>query len=299
MIKIAVTSCGDHQIMEQTLVMIKSAILLASYDSVIHIDSDSIFLSPVEQLWQYFGHMNATQVLAMAPDNTNPSTSWYKNENTGAHRIPTPTLYSLNTGIILMNLTRMREIDFFGEMEPIVHKYGARIKWVVNDIMSIYLHRHPHRYLNLSCRWNYLTDHCDAGQVFCESAHTSGVALLHGSRGTFMAGTRAPAFRAVYLAFLYYEFNTDLQLNLVLPLKRNLMPNIMTALADYDLEDLMNPDLWLLPSNGLGPVNNTANYGLVIQVNTSNPNTGAPLVHTNAVGTGGAVIRNMTSHKKA
>ncbi|CAG2107088.1 unnamed protein product [Medioppia subpectinata] len=268
MMKIAVTSCGDHHILEQTLnrrlymerllewpanILARISfeihqatfpnvsnpeyfrkafkpcasqrlfypILLPNYDSVIHIDSDSIFLQPVNELWQHFQRMNGSESVAMAPDNTNPNTSWYKNYNTGRHRIPTPTLYSLNTGVILMNLTRMRETDFFGHLEPIIGTYGSRINWFVNDFMSIYLHQFPDRYLNVSCRWNFLTDHCDEGLALCPAAHRLGVGLLHGSRHTFMSWSRAPAFRAVYLAFLDYQFNTDLRLNLVLPLKRN------------------------------------------------------------------------------
>lgn len=201
--------------------LVQLQLILSDYDSVIHVDSDVIFMSPVEQLWHYFSAMNSSQIMAMAPDNTNPNTSWYKLFNAGQQRIPVPTEFSLNTGVILMNLTRMRSVDFFSQLEPIVKAYEKSINWFVNDFMSIYLSRYPDRYLNLSCHWNYLTDHCSAGQL-CPAADRSGVALLHGSRSTFVVPYKEPAFYAVYKVFLKYRLNSDLNNELLKPLRNAL-----------------------------------------------------------------------------
>ncbi|XP_054157607.1 glucoside xylosyltransferase 2-like [Oppia nitens] len=174
-------------------------VLLPNIDSVIHVDSDVIFMSPVEQLWKHFEYMTGEQMFAMAVDNMNPNTSWYlKIAHNDSLRIPNPTVYSFNTGIILMNLTQMRNTNFFGEMDPIFKQYKNRIHWIVNDFMTIYLAKYPNRYMNLSCIWNYLTDHCDAGQL-CTDADQYGVAVLHGSRSTFVKPSlwapHAAAFR--------------------------------------------------------------------------------------------------------
>ena len=200
-------------------------LILPEYDSVIHIDSDAILLSPVEQLWDYFDRMNSSQILGMAPDNTNPLTSYYKvgyKLYRGVEKIPTPTEYSLNSGVILMNLTRMRQVKFFDQLEPIVKQYNDSIKWFVNDFLTIYLGLNPDRYLNVSCRWNYVTDHCSTGQL-CRSADKLGVALLHGSRQTFLIEDIEPAFHIVYSVFRNYKLNSDLTENLINPLKSELI----------------------------------------------------------------------------
>ncbi len=175
---------------------------MPNYDSVIHVDGDVIFLAPVEQLWNYFEKMNSTQMLALATEDMT-ETSWYTKSN----RVPIPTKYSLNTGIILMNLTRMREVNFFDNLEPIVIEYENEIKWFVNDVMGIYLYNNRDKYLELPCSWNYLTDHCKKGQL-CENAELNGVAVLHGSRSSFFLETE-PSFKTVYSVFRNYEFNSD------------------------------------------------------------------------------------------
>lgn len=48
------------------------------------------------------------------------------------------------------------------------------------------------------CRYNYRPDHCMYMSV-CKSAESQGVAVLHGSRGSFHA-EKQPAFRAIYRA---------------------------------------------------------------------------------------------------
>ncbi len=187
---------------------------MPNYDSVIHVDGDVIFLAPVEQLWNFFDKMNSTQMLALATEDMT-ETSWYIKSN----RVPIPTKYSLNTGIILMNLTRMREVKFFDDLEPIVIKYGNDIKWFVNDVMGIYLYNNPDKYLELPCSWNYLTDHCRIGQL-CENAELNGVAVLHGSRSSFFLEIE-PSFKAIYSVFRDYEFNSDIN-NLVMNLSESL-----------------------------------------------------------------------------
>ncbi|XP_054157606.1 glucoside xylosyltransferase 1-like [Oppia nitens] len=203
--------------------MCDTTTFLSDIDSLIHVDSDVIFMSPVEQLWKHFEYMSGEQMIGMSVNNMNPNTSWYRMiERNDNLRLPKATIDSHNTGIILMNLTRMRTTNFFSEMDPIFKQYKKRIHWIVNDFMTIYLAKYPNRYMNISCIWNYLTDHCNAGQL-CTDADRYGVALLHGSRHTFVkTNTEAPnaaAFRAIYQTFLEYKLNTNILQNLIKPME--------------------------------------------------------------------------------
>lgn len=49
-----------------------------------------------------------------------------------------------------------------------------------------------------SCRYNYRPDHCMYMSV-CRDAADKGVAVLHGSRGTFHSD-KQPAFQSIYHA---------------------------------------------------------------------------------------------------
>lgn len=46
-------------------------------DSLLYVDTDVLFLSPLEKIWSHFSRFNSSQVIAMAPDNEVRHTAWY------------------------------------------------------------------------------------------------------------------------------------------------------------------------------------------------------------------------------
>lgn len=46
-------------------------------DALIYLDTDTLFLSPVEDLWKHFYDFNTTQMAALALENEDPLISWY------------------------------------------------------------------------------------------------------------------------------------------------------------------------------------------------------------------------------
>lgn len=153
--------------------------------------------------------MNGSQLAALATEDMNPKTNWNLNHRTA----PFPSKYGLNAGIMLMNLTRMREINFFSELEPISQKYKGLLPWFDQDVINVYFYQYPEKYLMLPCKWNFLTAHCN-NKSFCDSAEKDGIALLHGSKGCFHNDYEL-AFRAIYLSFKTYSFGSDLRKNLI------------------------------------------------------------------------------------
>lgn len=55
----------------------------------------------------------------------------------------------------------------------------------------------------------------------CKSAEKDGVAVLHGSRGTFHS-EKQPPFQAIFRAFEEYTLGSDPYLNLFLPMRNYL-----------------------------------------------------------------------------
>ncbi|KOB64239.1 putative GLT8D3 protein, partial [Operophtera brumata] len=155
-------------------------------DAMIYVDIDTLFLGPVEELWAHFSRFNSSQISAMALEDDNPNVSWYP--RFASH--PFYGKYGLNSGVMLMNLTRMRD---FG--------------WVDYDIINIIFYYQSRAVLVLSCRYNYRQDQCMYGDA-CGDAAAHGVFLLHGSRRAFH-GDAQPAFQAVYRAIDEYELGTD------------------------------------------------------------------------------------------
>ncbi|KAJ1527227.1 hypothetical protein ONE63_008754 [Megalurothrips usitatus] len=186
--------------------------ILSNIDSVLYVDTDTLFLSPLHLIWRHFGAMNSSQMAALAFEHEDPNTNWY---NRFAHH-PFYGPYGVNSGVMLMNLTRMRQFHWEDYVVPIYKEFKLKITWGDQDIINIIFHYYPHKLYIYSCRFNYRTDHCMYMSV-CKSAEKEGVAVLHGSRGSFHS-EKQPAFRAVYRAFEEYQLGTDLHRYLELPL---------------------------------------------------------------------------------
>lgn len=40
-------------------------------------DTDTLFLTPVENVWEHFHRFNASQMAALAPEHEDPNVGWY------------------------------------------------------------------------------------------------------------------------------------------------------------------------------------------------------------------------------
>lgn len=51
--------------------------VLKDVDSVLYVDTDVLFLTPVESVWEHFREMNSSQMAALAPEHEDPNVGWY------------------------------------------------------------------------------------------------------------------------------------------------------------------------------------------------------------------------------
>lgn len=93
--------------------------ILPDYERIVHVDSDVLFLDSPGRLWQQFERMESLQQMAMATENMDHMTSWYKK----LAKIPYVGEFGVNSGVILMNLKRLRQVHFEHYLEPIVDFY--------------------------------------------------------------------------------------------------------------------------------------------------------------------------------
>ena len=54
-------------------------------------------------------------------------------------------ILGVNSGVMLMNLTRMREVNFVDKMMAYYKEYHLRITWGDQDLVNIYFHFSPGR----------------------------------------------------------------------------------------------------------------------------------------------------------
>ncbi|CAB1353470.1 unnamed protein product [Coregonus sp. 'balchen'] len=243
---LAVVACGNR--LDETLTMFKSALLfsikrinqwphaitnkfqysiypitfsviLKDVDSLLYVDTDVLFLRPMDDMWSFLKAFNTTQLAAMAPEHEIPKIGWYSR----FARHPFYGVTGVNSGVMLMNLTRIRSTLFKNSMipsglswedllHPLYQKYKNHITWE-----CLY---------NFPCQWNYRPDHCMYGSN-CKGAEEEGVSILHGNRGVYH-DDKQPAFKVVYDAIHEYPFEDNLFQSLFYPLQTKFLDTVNT-----------------------------------------------------------------------
>ncbi|XP_064119245.1 glucoside xylosyltransferase 2-like isoform X2 [Macrobrachium nipponense] len=178
--------------------------VLPDVDSVIFVDTDTIFMQPPEDLFQNFGFFDDRQVAGVTPCLYMYDEPWRK-------RIPSFGFSGLNAGVLLLNLTRLR--SFPGGWVPTIKrtiaKYKDAIELADQDILNIIFsgRKAPLAY-EVGCEWNYRQKVCSLDRNRCPNAAAKGVALLHGCDTTFVKNNE-PKIRAVFEAWEKYDLRSS------------------------------------------------------------------------------------------
>ncbi|XP_062403294.1 glucoside xylosyltransferase 1-like isoform X2 [Sardina pilchardus] len=202
-------------------------LLLKDVDSLLYVDTDILFLQPVDEIWNFLSEFNSSQLAGMAPEHEEPRIGWYNR----FARHPYYGKTGINSGVMLMNMTRIRAKHFKNDMTPVpllwgeilmplLQKYKLNITWGDQDLLNIIFHHNPEGLFVFPCQWNYRPDHCIYGSN-CAAAEQHGVFVLHGNRGVYH-NDKQPAFRAIYEAIQQYPFGGDLDGTLLQPLEEML-----------------------------------------------------------------------------
>lgn len=180
-------------------------------DSVVYLDTDTLFISPVENVWRYFHKFNTSQVAALTPEHEDPNVGWYNRFS----KHPYFGKLGVNSGVMLMNLTRMREFNWNSYMLPLYREYKLKITWGDQDLINILFYYYPDKLYVMPCEFNYRPDHCIYMSV-CDAPN--GIQILHGNRGYFHSD-KQPIFSTIYRLIEEYQFGSDLATNFLMPLE--------------------------------------------------------------------------------
>ncbi|CAN8019834.1 unnamed protein product [Ixodes persulcatus] len=189
--------------------------LLPHKDAVLYVDSDVVFVHPVEDLWRYFGQMNDQHLTLMVSDVEDTSLDPYFNRT---RNMPRYKRYGLNSGVMLMNLTRMRDFGLEAVLMGLFDKYQNDLVYRDQDLLNVVFHVHPERVLLGACRWNFMHVACWS-KVACKGQTP---ALVHGTFKTFSYPTRVKGMWAIGFAMQQYQLGRSLERNFVDVLDQNL-----------------------------------------------------------------------------
>lgn len=194
--------------------------ILIDIDSVLYVDTDTLFLAPVKETWDHFYKFNQSQIAGLSPEHEDRNVGWYNR----FARHPYYGPMGVNSGVMLMNLTRMRQFKWNEYIRPLHKKYKLKITWGDQDLINILFHFHPDKLYVFPCEFNYRPDHCMYMSV-CKASN--GVRVLHGNRGYFHAN-KQPVFRIIYQFFEEYQLDAGVYENLLVPLQ--------SALSEKDVQ---------------------------------------------------------------
>lgn len=109
--------------------------------------------------------MNSSQLAAMVPEHEDMNIGWYnrfaKHPYYGklGKRLQTCHKHiadgdtnvfwylGLNSGVMLMNLTRMREFNWISRLAPVLVQYRQYLTWGDQDIINIIFHDNPGKHV--------------------------------------------------------------------------------------------------------------------------------------------------------
>ena len=182
-------------------------LLPLSVEKILYVDSDTLILVDILELWNVFEtQFTSNTIAAMAGEHELTSEhAYYKNQ--AQHPYYDKGVHGLNSGVLLLDLRKLRLNPWEEELEMYRQLYS--LQFYDQDLLNIYFGIHPERLVLLSCEWNYRHDHC-----FFSKQHCPSVKLLHGNRGTFHRGPKqyqfgVHSFVAVFNAFNDFE-NVDI-----------------------------------------------------------------------------------------
>ncbi|KAM9132973.1 glucoside xylosyltransferase 2 isoform 1-T2 [Pangshura tecta] len=208
-------------------------VILKDVDSLLYVDTDVLFLRPMDDIWRFLKEFNSTQLAAMAPEHEIPKIGWYSR----FARHPYYGTTGVNSGVMLMNLTRIRNTQFKNSMiptglmweemlYPLYQKYKNYITWGDQDLLNIIFYFNPECLYVFPCQWNYRPDHCMYGSN-CKGAEEEGISVLHGNRGVYH-DDKQPTFKALYEVIRDFPFEDNLFQSLYYPLQSKFLDTVHT-----------------------------------------------------------------------
>ncbi|KAH7953910.1 hypothetical protein HPB49_014144 [Dermacentor silvarum] len=153
---------------------------LPQEDAVIYASAEMVFLHPVENLWGILAAMGALHVTAMAPETESAVRIWYEVMRKQPPALP----FGMTSGLVLMNLTRMRELGLERRLMELDHEIAAPTR--PRDMLSSLFTGRPEALRTFSCCWHFHSGHCN-GSALCIDGP---VAAVRGSQ-------QVPAFTAL------------------------------------------------------------------------------------------------------
>ncbi|GLH01119.1 Glycosyltransferase-like protein LARGE1 [Gryllus bimaculatus] len=216
---------GVYGLMKLTL----PKVLPDTLQKAIVLDTDVTFATDIAELWKIFAKLGPKQAIGLVENQSD----WYLGKLWKKHR-PWPALgRGYNTGVILLQLQKLRELGW-GQLWRLIAEKDLITMLATSladqDIFNAIIKQHPYLVYNLPCQWNVqLSDNTRSELCYTEVIHWNSPKKLK------VKNKHVEFFRNLYLTFLEYDGNL---------LRRELFGcnNTKTSLKERELSKLNEED---------------------------------------------------------
>ncbi|XP_055347034.1 glucoside xylosyltransferase 2-like [Paramacrobiotus metropolitanus] len=177
--------------------------MLEATDAIIYLNPDTIFLAPVEYLWETFSEMQSnSQVAAMTADYEDPDLGYYNN----VYTVPFVQPLGINAGVVLMHLKNLRLIGWDNHMQLTYTSTKHQIRRGTQDMLNVFFLQKSSLFKLLSCEWNFRHHHCYRDYCNCRNAKRNGISLIQQSSHYLQNGQDADKrhLTAIHIALVKY-----------------------------------------------------------------------------------------------
>jgi UDP-xylose:glucoside alpha-1,3-xylosyltransferase len=161
--------------------------LLPEVNRLLYVSPESIFLAPPHETFMLLRHFKKGEMVGMAREEDN---SVY-NEKKGH---PYYGTYGINSGILLMDLKKMRESDWEKDIQELFIENHKKASYGDQDLLNIYLNTRPNNVYEMPCDYNFRTEHCEAAT---ECQPVEGIKIFHANRNAFL-GAKNVVFKHIH-----------------------------------------------------------------------------------------------------
>ncbi|XP_037086454.1 LARGE xylosyl- and glucuronyltransferase 1-like [Pollicipes pollicipes] len=181
-------------------------VLPVTLRKAIVLDTDITFATDIAELWRLFSRFKPGQMLGLVENQSD----WYLGSLWKNHR-PWPAVgRGYNTGVILMDLDRMRVHNFQQVWRLVAEKYLVThfsTQLADQDVINAVIKTHPDMVYRLSCQWNVqLSDNTRSERCYTE---VTDLKVIHWNspKKLKVKNKNAEFFRNQHLTFLEYDGN--------------------------------------------------------------------------------------------
>jgi UDP-xylose:glucoside alpha-1,3-xylosyltransferase len=150
--------------------------ILKDIDAAVYVDADTLFLSPPSDIFRQLEKFSEKQIMGMVYNSFKKDSFYPKSAKT-----PFYGEFGLNAGVVLMNLTRMRQLEVETKILDIVKQDNSTFTYADQCILNAYFKFHPSELYELPCEYNFRTDFCFELKCLLPE----GIKILHGTSGIF------------------------------------------------------------------------------------------------------------------